>query len=143
MHKEEGNAHYLISLYNSFTFFASAYHIHNFSKCVIHLRRIKESGRQKHQLRGPTGSEATAQQPRRLRDIWRPYISAGGSGHDILLISGGLTSTSRVEINAPLHTVFPTHLNLKTQGRGWRHQGVLWLRAVFSSLRRSPPSIPL
>lgn len=69
----------LLTLYNSFTFFASAYH--NFSKCVIHLREIKESEWQMHQLRGPTGSEATAKRPRKLRDTWGPCVSASGSSH--------------------------------------------------------------
>lgn len=43
--------------------------------------------------------------------------------HVILLISGGVTSTLRVEINAPLHTVFPIHLNLTLRARGGGAKG--------------------
>lgn len=38
--------------------------------------------------------------------------------HVILLICGGVTSTLRVEINAPLHTVFPIHLSLTNSEPG-------------------------
>lgn len=61
--QEGGNVDFHIFLCNLFTFFASAYHINNFSKDPIHLRKIKESGQQKPRPRGPTGSEVTAKQP--------------------------------------------------------------------------------
>lgn len=64
MCKEEGIfTFWLKFLYNLFTFFASVYHSNNFSKDVIHLRKIKGSQQQKQQLRGPSGSETAAEQP--------------------------------------------------------------------------------